>query len=386
MSIKISPEMFSNAVVITPTVNEDNKRILKDTIDLKLNNNGSVMKDDQTVGLLNLGNKGDNCVTLIRFDVPENFKSQYYLYWLVELGSSIYIQKGYFNDNTKLFEVWVDDTLSFNVTNNNMLLALIERDIIDNPALVNGGNISTQKEIFVSNEFMGYIEDNFLNSGWNASLTPDENLYVIDSLGEENPTEYHNITWVNGETKLNAANMNNIMLGINGVREDTTTLKENSVIREVNINLNYSELKTSIYNLVTKVYTQSDKEDLRNFINNKKGKILLNLTLYLDGDEFNTTPEEQKTIILKAILTPSLGCSYPRVGENEILVSYETEVAFYAFPIGDNNNNNLRFQLTTRNGVAGSAQEVHFNFLTLPIESVSAKVDATINEAIEQEY
>lgn len=105
MSIKISPEMFSNAVVITPTVNEDNKRILKDTIDLKLNNNGSVMKDDQAVGLLNLGNKGDNCVTLIRFDIPENFKSQYYLYWLVELGSSIYIQKGYFNDNTKLFEV-----------------------------------------------------------------------------------------------------------------------------------------------------------------------------------------------------------------------------------------------------------------------------------------
>ena len=386
MSVKISPEMFSNAVVITPTVNKDDKRILKDTINLKLNNNGSVMKDDQAVGLLNLGNKGDNCVTLITFDVPEKFKSQYYLYWLVELGSNIYIQKGYFNDNANLFEEWVDDTLSFNVTNNNMLLALIERDIIDNPALVNGGNISTQKEIFVSNEFMGYIEDNFLNSGWNASLTADEDLYVIDSLGEDNPTEYHTMTWVNGETKLNAANMNNIMLGINRVKEDTTILKENNVVREVNINLNYSELKTSIYILVTKVYTESDKEDLRNFINNKKGKILLNLTLYLDGNEFNTTPEEQKTVILKAILTPSLGCSYSRVGENEILVSYETEIAFYAFPIGDNSNNILRFQLTTRNHTTTELQEVHFNFLTLPIESVSAKVDATINEAIEQEY
>ena len=269
-----------------------------------------------------------------------------------------------------------------------MLLALIEKEV---PA--NDGNVLEQEEIFVSNEFMGYIEDNFLNSGWNGSLTPDENLYVIDSLGEENPTEYHNITWVNGETKLNAANMNNIMLGINGVREDTSALKEdttilqeNSVVREVNINLNYSELKTSIYNLITKVYTESDKEDLRAFINNKKGKILLNLTLYLDGDEFNDTPEKQKTIILKAILTPSLGCSYPLVGENEILVSYETEIAFYAFPIGDNNNNNLRFQLISRNGVTESDQEVHFNFLTLPIESVSAKVDATINEAIEQEY
>ena len=393
MSIRISPELFSNAVVINPTV--ENERILKDTINLKLLNNGSVMKDEQTVGLLNLGNKGDNCVTLITFGVPDNFKPRYELYWLVELTSSIYIQKANFNEGTKLFEVWVDDILSFNVTNNNMLLALIEKEV---PA--NDGNALEQKEIFVSNEFMGYIEDNFLNSGWNGSLTPDENLYVIDSLAEENPTEYHDITWVNGETKLNAANMNNIMLGINGVKGDTTTLKEgvnklkqdtstlqeNSVVREVNINLNYSELKTSIYNLVTKVYAESDKEDLRSFINNKKGKILLNLTLYLDGDEFNSTPENQKTIILKAILTPSLGCSYPLVGENEILVSYETEITFYAFPIGDNNNNNLRFQLTSRNGVAESAQEVHFNFLTLPIESVSAKVDATINEAIEQEY
>ena len=391
MSIKISPEMFSNAVVIDPTVG--NERILKDTINLKLFNNGSVMKDEQTVGLLNLGNKGDNCVTLITFEVPDNFKSRYELYWLVELASSIYIQKANFNG--KLFEVWVDDILSFNVTNNNMLLALIEKEV---PA--NDGNVLEQQEIFVSNEFMGYIEDNFLNSGWNGSLTPDENLYVIDSLAEENPTEYHDITWVNGETKLNAANMNNIMLGINGVKGDTTTLKEgvnklkqdtstlqeNSVVREVNINLNYSELKTSIYNLVTKVYTESDKEDLRTFINNKKGKILLNLTLYLDGDEFNNTPEDQKTIILKAILTSSLGCSYPLVGENEVLVSYETEIAFYAFPIGNNNNNNLRFQLTSRNGVTENAQEVHFNFLTLPIESVSAKVDATINEAIEQEY
>ena len=394
MSIKISPEMFSNAVEINPT---GNIQILKDTIDLKLLNNGSVMKDEQTVGLLNLGNKGDNCVTRITFEVPDNFKPRYQLYWLVELTSSIYIQKAHFNEDTQLFEVWVDDILSFNVTNNNMLLALIEKEVPSND-----GNVLEQQEIFVSNEFMGYIEDNFLNSGWNGSLTPDENLYVIDSLAEENPTEYHDITWVNGETKLNAANMNNIMLGINGVKGDTTTLKEgvnklkqdtstlqeNSVVREVNINLNYSELKTSIYNLVTKVYSESDKEDLRNFINNKKGKILLNLTLYLDGDEFNSTPEDQKTIVLKAILTPSLGCSYPRVGENEILVSYETEIAlaFYAFPIGDNNNNNLRFQLTSRNGVAGSAQEVHFNFLTLPIESVSAKVDATINEAIEQEY
>ena len=392
MSIKISPEMFSNAVEINPT---GNIQILKDTIDLKLLNNGSVMKDEQTVGLLNLGNKGDNCVTRITFEVPDNFKPRYQLYWLVELTSSIYIQKAHFNEDTQLFEVWVDDILSFNVTNNNMLLALIEKEVPSND-----GNVLEQQEIFVSNEFMGYIEDNFLNSGWNGSLTPDENLYVIDSLAEENPTEYHDITWVNGETKLNAANMNNIMLGINGVKGDTTTLKEgvnklkqdtstlqeNSVVREVNINLNYSELKTSIYNLVTKVYSESDKEDLRNFINNKKGKILLNLTLYLDGDEFNNTPEDQKTIILKAILIPSLGCSYPRVGENEILVSYETEIAFYAFPIGDNNNNNLRFQLTSRNGTTSSAQEVHFNFLTLPIESVSAKVDATINEAIEQEY
>ena len=393
MSIKISPEMFSNAVVIDPTV--ENERILKDTINLKLLNNGSVMKDEQTVGLLNLGNKGDNCVTLITFEVPDNFKQRYQLYWLVELTSSIYIQKANFNDTTKLFEVWVDDILSFNVTNNNMLLALIEKEIPSND-----GNVLEQQEIFVSNEFMGYIEDNFLNSGWNGSLTPDENLYVIDSLAEENPTEYHDITWVNGETKLNAANMNNIMLGINGVKGDTTTLKEgvnklkqdtstlqeNSVVREVNINLNYSELKTSIYNLVTKVYTESDKEDLRAFINNKKGKILLNLTLYLDGDEFNSTPENQKTIILKAILTPSIGFAYPLVNENEVLVSYETEIAFYAFPIGDNNNNNLRFQLITRNGTTESTKEVHFNFLTLPIESINAKVDATINEAIEQEY
>ena len=378
MSIKISPEMFSNAVVIDPTVG--NERILKDTINLKLLNNGSVMKDEQTVGLLNLGNKGDNCVTLITFEVPDNFKSRYELYWLVELQSSIYIQKAHLNGEN-LFEVWVDDILSFNVTNNNMLLALIEKEVPSND-----GNVLEQQEIFVSNEFMGYIDDNFLNSGWNGSLTPDENLYVIDSLAEENPTEYHNITWVNGETKLNAANMNNIMLGINGVREDTTILKENSVVREVNINLNYSELKTSIYNLVTKVYSESDKEDLRSFINNKKGKILLNLTLYLDGDEFNSTPENQKTIILKAILTPSLGLSYPLVGENESAVSYETEVAFYIFPIGDNSNNNLRFQLTTRNHTSTELQEVHFNFLTLPIESVSAKVDATINEAIEQEY
>ena len=219
MSIKISPEMFSNAVVIDPTV--ENERILKDTINLKLLNNGSVMKDEQTVGLLNLGNKGDNCVTLITFEVPDNFKQRYQLYWLVELTSSIYIQKANFNDTTKLFEVWVDDILSFNVTNNNMLLALIEKEIPSND-----GNVLEQQEIFVSNEFMGYIEDNFLNSGWNGSLTPDENLYVIDSLAEENPTEYHDITWVNGETKLNAANMNNIMLGINGVKGDTTTLKE----------------------------------------------------------------------------------------------------------------------------------------------------------------
>ena len=75
-NVKISSEPKLNYICF----DEDNKRILKDTIDLKLNNNGSVMKDDQAVGLLNLGNKGDNCVTLIRFDVPENFKSQYYLY------------------------------------------------------------------------------------------------------------------------------------------------------------------------------------------------------------------------------------------------------------------------------------------------------------------
>ena len=393
MSIKISPEMFSNAVEINPT---GNIQILKDTIDLKLLNNGSVMKDEQTVGLLNLGNKGDNCVTRITFEVPDNFKPRYQLYWLVELTSSIYIQKAHFNEDTQLFEVWVDDILSFNVTNNNMLLALIEKEVPSND-----GNVLEQQEIFVSNEFMGYIEDNFLNSGWNGSLTPDENLYVIDSLAEENPIEYHNITWVNGETKLNAANMNNIMLGINGVKgdtstlkenvnklkEDTSTLQENSVVREVSIKLNYSQLKTSIYNLVTTPYTGSDKEDLRAFINNKKGQILLNLTLWLDGDEFKDEPQEQKTVVIKAILEPSLGLYYPLVGENESAVSYETEVAFYIFPIGDNSNNNLRFQLTTRNHTnTESAQEVHFNFLTLPIESVSAKVDATINEAIEQEY
>ena len=379
MSIKISPEMFSNAVEINPT---GNIQILKDTIDLKLLNNGSVMKDEQTVGLLNLGNKGDNCVTRITFEVPDNFKPRYQLYWLVELTSSIYIQKAHFNEDTQLFEVWVDDILSFNVTNNNMLLALIEKEVLSND-----GNVLEQQEIFVSNEFMGYIEDNFLNSGWNGSLTPDENLYVIDSLAEENPTEYHDITWVNGETKLNAANMNNIMLGINGVREDTTTLKENSIVREVSIKLNYSQLKTSIYNLVTIPYAGSDKEDLRAFINNKKGQILLNLTLWLDGDEFKDEPQEQKTVVIKAILEPSLGLYYPLVGENESAVSYETEVAFYIFPIGDNSNNNLRFQLTTRNHTnTENAQEVHFNFLTLPIENVSAKVDATINEAIEQEY
>lgn len=398
MSVKISPEMFSNAVEIIPTTDE---RMLKGTIELKLNNNGSVMKDDQAVGLLNLGNKGDNCVTLITFDIPKNFKTRYYLYWLVELGSSIYIQKGHLNNDTELFEVWVDDTLSFNVTNNNMLLALVEKDLIDNGDFINDGNVSEQTEIFVSYEFMGYIEDNFLNSGWNASLTTDEDLYVIDSLAEENPIEYHDITWVNGETKLNAANMNNIMLGINGVRgdtstlkqdvnklkEDTVTLQESDAIKEVNINLNYTELKGSIYNVSTKAYTGADEEEIKNFILNQKGKILLNLSVFFDGSEFQGKPIYEKTLVLKLILNPFFALNFPVdvTGYNGVIL-YEAETLFSRIPIGDKNQNILRFQLTLDNLVDNANQSINFNFLTLPIESVSAKVDATINEAIEQEY
>lgn len=223
MSVKISPEMFSNAVVITPTANDD--RVLKNTINLKVLSNGAIAENNEAVGLLNLGNKGDNCVTLINFEIPEKFQTNYYLFWLVELSDgSIYIQKGYYNETSKFYETWVDDTLSFSVTNNNMLVALVEKVIVDNGLLLNGGNIAAQKEIFVSNEFMGYIEDNFLNSGWNGSLTVDEDLYVMDSMGEENPTEFHQMTWVNGETKLNAANMNNIMLGIQKAIDEVGTV------------------------------------------------------------------------------------------------------------------------------------------------------------------
>lgn len=46
----------------------------------------------------------------------------------------------------------------------------------------------------------------------------------MDSMGEENPTEFHQMTWVNGETKLNAANMNNIMLGIQKAIDEVGTV------------------------------------------------------------------------------------------------------------------------------------------------------------------
>lgn len=103
MSVKISPEMFSNAVVITPTANDD--RVLKNTINLKVLSNGAIAENNEAVGLLNLGNKGDNCVTLINFEIPEKFQTNYYLFWLVELSDgSIYIQKGYYNETSKFYE------------------------------------------------------------------------------------------------------------------------------------------------------------------------------------------------------------------------------------------------------------------------------------------
>ena len=185
---------------------------VKNSIDIKIDNLGNLTDvNDNAVTMLNFGDRGDHCVTVINAELPSNFSEGYLAYFLVDLKNKTYIQKCLMEGN--IAKALITKEISLDSQSTECLFALIE-------ASATTGNLREQQEIFVSEVFMGTVRSNFLDSNWmDADISVSEDLTVLDKFETPNPDKYTSMVWVNGETKLNAANMNNIIKGIDELKE-----------------------------------------------------------------------------------------------------------------------------------------------------------------------
>lgn len=185
---------------------------VKNSINIKIDNSGDLTDTNaNAVTMLNFGNRGDHCVTVINAELPSNFSKGYRAYFLVDLKNKTYIQKCLMEGN--IAKALITKEISLDSQSTECLFALIE-------ASATTGNLSEQEEIFISDVFMGTVRSNFLDSNWmDADISASEDLTVLDKFETPNPDKYTSMIWVNGETKLNAANMNNIIKGIDELKE-----------------------------------------------------------------------------------------------------------------------------------------------------------------------
>lgn len=185
---------------------------VKNSINIKIDNSGDLTDtNDNAVTMLNFGNRGDHCVTVINAELPSNFSEGYQAYFLVNLKNKTYIQKCLMEGN--IAKALITKEISLDSQSTECLFALIE-------ANATTGNLREQQEIFISDVFMGTVRSNFLDSNWmDADISISEDLTVLDKFETPNPDKYTSMIWVNGETKLNAANMNNIIKGIDELKE-----------------------------------------------------------------------------------------------------------------------------------------------------------------------
>ena len=185
---------------------------VKNSINIKIDNSGDLTDaNDNAVTMLNFGNRGDHCVTVINAELPSNFSEGYRAYFLVNLKNKTYIQKCLMEGN--IAKALITKEISLDSQSTECLFALIE-------ASATTGNLREQEEIFISDVFMGTVRSNFLDSNWmDADISVSEDLTVLDKFKTPNPDKYTSMIWVNGETKLNAANMNNIIKGIDELKE-----------------------------------------------------------------------------------------------------------------------------------------------------------------------
>ena len=212
MSFRLTNELFQSARTVVRTGQ------IKRSLEVKVTDTGAVTDaSDQPLDILPLGNQGDHCVTEINFHLPTELQDGYFGYFLVDLEDEIYIQKCEMitESSGKIANAWIEEKITFNRNKElNCLFVAIEAD------LDAGDNITEETEIFVTDEFYGSVQDNFLTSGWHTGLVASDDVIsgehnVVDGTpAQEQPTEYAPMTWVDGESRLNAANMNNIMLGI----------------------------------------------------------------------------------------------------------------------------------------------------------------------------
>lgn len=184
---------------------------VKNSINIKIDNSGDLTDTNaNAVTMLNFGNRGDHCVTVINAELPSNFSEGYRAYFLVNLKNKTYIQKCLMEGN--IAKALITKEISLDSQSTECLFALIE-------ASATTGNLREQEEIFISDVFMGTVRSNFLDSNWmNADISVSEDLTVLDKFETPNPDKYTSMIWVNGETKLNAANMNNIIKGIDELK------------------------------------------------------------------------------------------------------------------------------------------------------------------------
>ena len=193
---------------------------VKNSIDIKIDNLGNLTDaNDNAVTMLNFGDRGDHCVTVINAELPSNFSEGYRAYFLVDLKNKTYIQKCLMEGN--IAKALITKEISLDSQSTECLFALIEADATT-------GNLREQQEIFVSDVFMGTVRSNFLDSNWmDADISVSEDLTVLDKFETPNPDKYTSMVWVNGETKLNAANMNNIIKGIDELKERSSAVEAN---------------------------------------------------------------------------------------------------------------------------------------------------------------
>ena len=199
---------------------------VKNSIDIKIDNLGNLTDaNDNAVTMLNFGDRGDHCVTVINAELPSNFSEGYRAYFLVNLKNKTYIQKCLMEGN--IAKALITKEISLDSQSTECLFALIEANAIT-------GNLREQQEIFVSDVFMGTVRSNFLDSNWmDADISVSEDLTVLDKFETPNPDKYTSMVWVNGETKLNAANMNNIIKGIDELKEQAVEVNPSETATEL---------------------------------------------------------------------------------------------------------------------------------------------------------
>ena len=219
---------------------------VKNSIDIKIDNLGNLTDaNDNAVTMLNFGNRGDHCVTVINAELPSNFSEGYLAYFLVDLKNKTYIQKCLMEGN--IAKALITKEISLESQSTECLVALIEADATT-------GNLREQQEIFVSDVFMGTVRSNFLDSNWmDADISVSEDLTVLDKFETPNPDKYTSMVWVNGETKLNAANMNNIIKGIDELKEQAVAANP---IDDATNTLNKIKIGEATYNVGEIVLTK----------------------------------------------------------------------------------------------------------------------------------